>query len=122
MSQSCVGVIALGCGQNAAKHAAVEKTSAGDSAATLLFCARVELMVSKSDKQWQADQDARSIAEAAAVQTDPARLKAAQAAAKRLATEEKQRAAEATARSKAMAKLASKPKPAAKPKAKPRRR
>lgn len=81
----------------------------------------------KSESDWQAEGDAHSVAEAAAVQADPTRLKAAKAAAKRMAADEKLNAKKAQARSTAMTSLAgtntkpmTKPKPATKPKAKPK--
>lgn len=49
-------------------------------------------MVSAQEKKWQAEGDAHSLAEAIAINSDPARLKAAHKAAKDLADEAKQRA------------------------------
>lgn len=79
--------------------------------------------------EWQAQDDARSVADAAAVQADPKRLAAARLAAKKMVVEEKKRAADMVLRSNAMsslartpvkAKPAAAPKPKAKPKAKPK--
>ena len=75
-----------------------------------------------ADAQWQAQNDARSVADAAAVKADPARLAAARVAARSMAAEEKKRAAGAVISSNALSKLAgtTKPKPKAKAKPKPR--
>jgi len=79
-------------------------------------------MASKQENRWQAESDARSVAEAAAVKADPARLAAARVAAKSMAADEKKRAAGAVISSNALSKLAgtTKPKPKAKPKPKPK--
>lgn len=88
--------------------------------------------MSKEDKEWQAEMDARTLANADAIQSDDKRSKEAAKAAKRLAADEKKAAKEANERAKSMEKLAAggkaaKPvikKPAKKvaprPKAKPR--
>lgn len=55
----------------------------------------------KSDAQWQKESDARTLAEAEKIKTDPNRLKGAQAAAKKMSTEIKKEA-------KSMEKVASK--------------
>lgn len=73
--------------------------------------------------EWQAQDDARSVADAAAVQADPKRLAAARLAAKKMVVEEKKRAADMVLRSNAMSSLARTPvkaKPAAAPKPKPK--
>ena len=51
-------------------------------------------MTTKEEKKWQAESDARTIAEAEAIKGDPERIKAAQKAAKEM-SEEKQREADA---------------------------
>jgi len=56
--------------------------------------------LSADEKKWKAESDARTIVEAAAIQADPERLKAAQEAAKRMAEEE-------AAKNKAMQELGS---------------
>lgn len=81
------------------------------------------------EARWRAESDANSVAEAAAVNSDPKRLKAAKTAAKKMQVEEKKRAAEAVLRSNALTNLATgnmtqtstpKAKAAPKPKAKPK--
>lgn len=77
------------------------------------------------EARWKAERDASTVAEAAAIRSDPQRLAAAKVEAKRMASEEQQRASEATARAKSMGNLAkekkvSNPKPKTKPKAKPK--
>ena len=49
-------------------------------------------MISKSESEWEAESDARTIAEAEVIRNDSARLIKAQAAAKRLADEARERA------------------------------
>lgn len=44
--------------------------------------------ISADEKRWRAESDARALAEANIIQSDSARLKAAQAAAKRMAAEQ----------------------------------
>ena len=51
-------------------------------------------MTTKEEKKWEAESDARTIAEAEAIKGDPERIKAAQKAAKEM-SEEKQREADA---------------------------
>ena len=46
------------------------------------------LSMTEEDKKWQAESDARQIAEAAVIREDPHRYAAAQEAAKRMAEEE----------------------------------
>jgi len=46
------------------------------------------LSMAEEDKKWQAESDARQIAEAAVIREDPHRYAAAQEAAKRMAEEE----------------------------------
>lgn len=58
------------------------------------------------EARWRAESDANSVAEAAAVNSDPKRLKAAKTAAKKMQVEEKKRAAEAVLRSNALTNLA----------------
>jgi hypothetical protein len=49
---------------------------------------KVSTEMSKQEKRWQAEEDARALARAKEVQDDPKRLKAAQSAAKSLVAEE----------------------------------
>jgi len=49
------------------------------------------LSMAEEDKKWQAESDARQIAEAAVIREDPHRYAAAQEAAKRMAEEEEAR-------------------------------
>ena len=51
-------------------------------------------MTTKEEKKWEAESDARTIAEAEAIKGDPERIKAAQKAAKEM-SEERQREADA---------------------------
>ncbi len=51
-------------------------------------------MATKSEKEWRAEMDARSLADALAVTGDSARLKSAQVAAKRLVKDDQKRAKE----------------------------
>ena len=86
-----------------------------------------EPKMSAEEKKWRAEMDARTLAEADAIRSDPKRKQEASKAAKGLVAEEKQRAKESDKRAKAMGKVAkesgktkpkaSKPKPQrAKPK------
>ena len=47
----------------------------------------------KSDAEWRAEEDARQLSTAKVIEADPARMKAAQAAAKRMAEEKMKEAA-----------------------------
>lgn len=64
-------------------------------------------MAHKSDAQFQAEFDARSLADAAAIRADPTRLSAAQSAASGLVADANTEAAAAKKRATALAKLAS---------------
>lgn len=77
-------------------------------------------MATKQELQWQAESDAHTVAEAAAIKSDPTRLAAAKVAAAKLVTSQQKHAALAKTKAKAMTSLASKPKP--KPKAAPKPR
>lgn len=70
------------------------------------------------DKKWRAEMDARTLAEASAVNSDPARKKAAVTASKRLVADEQKRAKAQAAQANAMKRLASGKADGAKPKAK----
>lgn len=48
--------------------------------------------ISADEKRWRAESDARALAEANVISTDPTRLKAAQTAAKRIAAEQMKQA------------------------------
>ena len=60
----------------------------------------------KTEKDWQAEADAHSLAEAMAMQSDGGRLKAAQRAAKTMIEEEQERAENGLLRTKALRKVA----------------
>lgn len=78
-------------------------------------------MPPKTDAQWRAEADARVLADAAAINSDPARKKAAGTAAKRLVTDEQKRAKAQAAQAAEMQRLAAGKgggSPPAKPKAK----
>ena len=62
--------------------------------------------MSVDDQRWQAESDARTLAEAAAIRADESRAAAAEQAAQRLAAGEKKRAEAAAVEAAAMAKLA----------------
>lgn len=74
----------------------------------------------KTEAEWAAEHDARSLANAEAIKTDPKRLAAAQKAAKRIVEDEAKYAKEANARTAALTKLANgqMAKPTARPEAK----
>ena len=60
----------------------------------------------KTEKDWQAEADAHSLAEAMAMQSDGGRLKAAQGAAKTMIEEEQDRAEKGVLRTRALRKVA----------------
>lgn len=62
--------------------------------------------MSKQEKDWQAESDARTLADAAAIKVDEKRTFAAKAAAKRLTADEQRNAKEAAARARQMKSLA----------------
>lgn len=64
-------------------------------------------MATKRELQWQAENDAHTVAEAAAIKSDPARLAAAKKAAVSLVVDQKKQAALARTKATAMNKLAS---------------
>lgn len=64
--------------------------------------------VAYDEKRWQREEDARTLANAAAIKKDPERMKAAAKAAKDMLAEEKRRAKELQERASAMAKIAGK--------------
>ena len=85
--------------------------------------------MSKEEQKWRAEDDARALANAAAIQSDKKRMAAASGAAKRLAPETTDRAKRAATEARQMNKLAGKKatptrtsKPAAKRAAPKRRR
>lgn len=86
-------------------------------------------MASKKEKammsKFEAEMDARTLANAKAIESDKKRLSAAKNAATRLASDEQKRAKEAQASAQQMKNLASKPtssKPSPKPSARPKAR
>lgn len=70
-------------------------------------------MTTKQELKWQADSDAHTVSEAAAIKADPVRLAAAQKAAVKLAVDQKKQAIQARTKASAMTRLAAKPKPKA---------
>ena len=63
-------------------------------------------MPEKSERDWRAEMDARTLADAAAIEANPDRKKKAATAAKRLVSEEEKRAKEQAAQAAAMKRLA----------------
>jgi hypothetical protein len=64
--------------------------------------------MSAEEKRWQAEGDARTLATADAIRSDPKRVKAARSAAKTLVTEAQERAKQEKAEANAMSKIAKK--------------
>lgn len=60
------------------------------------------------EKQWRAESDARTLADAEAIRNDPKRISEASKAAKKMVADQKKAATDAAARARAMDSLASK--------------
>lgn len=68
--------------------------------------AQPESPSTKSEKKWEEESDARTLADAAVIRADPERMKNVAAGAKRILKEEKERAEEQEGRSNQLKKIA----------------